>query len=87
LPNTLHAALEAEAEDEGVSLNQLVVTKLAVQMSRLSAGSVPDTARLAQAYLEIRDGYSIDRVVADQDLDRKFLRRCRELGWPGPTSS
>ena len=35
LPKSLHAALEAEAKNEGVSLNQLVVTKLAVPMSRL----------------------------------------------------
>ncbi len=33
LPRSMHAALEAEAEREGVSLNQLVVAKLAVQMS------------------------------------------------------
>lgn len=83
LPRTLHEALEVEAEDEGVSLNQLVMTKLAVQMSRLSAGSVPDMARIAQAYLEVRDGYSTDRVVADPDLNRLFLRRCRELGLSG----
>jgi len=36
LPKSLHAALAAEAEIEGVSLNQLVVAKLAVQL----AGSV-----------------------------------------------
>ena len=35
LPKTLHAALEREAAREGVSLNQLVVTKLALQMSQL----------------------------------------------------
>jgi predicted HicB family RNase H-like nuclease len=35
LPKTLHAALEREAEQEGVSLNQLVVTKLAVQLSQM----------------------------------------------------
>ncbi len=35
LPRSLHAALHAEAKQEGVSLNQLVVTKLAVQMSSL----------------------------------------------------
>jgi hypothetical protein len=35
LPKSLHAALEREAAEEGVSLNQLVVTKLAVSMSRL----------------------------------------------------
>lgn len=37
LPRSLHAALEKEAADEGVSLNQLVVTKLAVQLSRLTS--------------------------------------------------
>jgi hypothetical protein len=39
LPRSLHAALEAEAESEGVSLNQLVVTKLAMQVSRLATGA------------------------------------------------
>lgn len=38
LPKTLHAALEREAAEEGVSLNQLVVAKLAVQMSQLASG-------------------------------------------------
>ena len=36
IPKSLHAALAAEAEVEGVSLNQLVVAKLAVQL----AGSI-----------------------------------------------
>ena len=35
LPQSLHAALEREAQQEGVSLNQLVVVKLAVQLSKL----------------------------------------------------
>jgi predicted HicB family RNase H-like nuclease len=33
LPISLHAALEREAAAEGVSLNQLVVAKLAAQLS------------------------------------------------------
>lgn len=37
LPKSLHAALEREAAEEGVSLNQLVVTKLAVQLSHVAA--------------------------------------------------
>ncbi len=37
LPRSLHAALEREAAEEGVSLNQLVVTKLAIQMSQLAS--------------------------------------------------
>lgn len=39
LPKSLHAALENEAKREGVSLNQLVVVKLAIQMSQIVAGS------------------------------------------------
>jgi site-specific DNA-methyltransferase (adenine-specific) len=31
----------------------------------------------------VREGFSADRVVADPELDRKFLRRCRELGLAG----
>src|SRR5207245_10289850 len=36
LPRSLHAAREREAEREGVSLNQLVVAKLAAQLSTLT---------------------------------------------------
>lgn len=39
LPKTLHAALEQEAKNEGVSLNQLVVAKLSISMSQLASGS------------------------------------------------
>jgi hypothetical protein len=34
VPKSLHAALEREASAEGVSLNQLVVTKLALRLDR-----------------------------------------------------
>jgi predicted HicB family RNase H-like nuclease len=37
LPRSLHAALEREAAEEGVSLNQLVVAKLAAQLRDLAA--------------------------------------------------
>lgn len=80
LPRSLHSALEAEAEAEGTSLNQLVVTKLAVQLDNLAGGRL---ASIIQAFGEVRDGYSVDRVIADPQLNRRFLRRCRELGLSG----
>lgn len=80
LPRSLHAALEHEAQAEGTSLNQLVLAKLAVQLSSVASGR---TAGLIQAFGEVRDGYSADRVVADPVLDKMFLRRCRELGMTG----
>lgn len=80
LPKTLHAALEQEAQAEGTSLNQLVLAKLAARLSSLVAGG---KSSLIQAFGEVRDGYSADRVVADPELNRKFLRRCRELGLSG----
>lgn len=80
LPRSLHAALDREAVAEGTSLNQLVVTKLAVQLDNMMGGRL---ASLIQAFGEVRGGYSLDRVIADPELDRKFLRRCRELGLSG----
>ena len=41
LPKSLHAALDIEAAAEGVSLNQLVVAKLAFQLSSVARGSKP----------------------------------------------
>ena len=38
VPKTLHLALEREAAEEGVSLNQLVVAKLAVTLAQTTAG-------------------------------------------------
>ncbi len=83
LPQSLHAALEQEATQEGVSLNQLVVVKLAVQLSKLSSESQSLMGRIIQSYLEVRESYSTDFVVAHPKFNRQFLRRCRELGATG----
>ena len=80
LPHSLHAALETEARVEGTSLNQLVITKLAIQLDCLAGNRL---SRIIQAFGEVRSGYSVDRVIADPALNRKFLRRCRELGVSG----
>jgi hypothetical protein len=43
LPHSLHAALEKEARAEGTSLNQLVITKLAIQLDALAGKRKPAT--------------------------------------------
>jgi len=83
VPKSLHGALEQEANREGVSLNQLVVTKLAIKLGQVRESPKAEFAMIAQAYLESRDGYSTDRVIADPELDKRFLHRCRELGAVG----
>ena len=80
LPISLHEALEKEAVHEGTSLNQLVITKLAVQLDNLATDRL---SKIIQAFGEIRDGYSVDRVIADPKINKKYLRRCRELGVAG----
>lgn len=87
LPVSMHEALEYEAEAEGVSLNQLVVAKLALQFSRIRESGKQNWAPLViQAFLETRGGTSDgvaaseDRVIADPDLNARYLLRCKELG-------
>ncbi|MDP1660908.1 MAG: toxin-antitoxin system HicB family antitoxin [Phycisphaerales bacterium] len=80
VPRSMHAALEREAQFEKVSLNQLVLSKLALQLQDLSSNHKADIIR---AFVEVRNGYSADRVVADPAMDRAFLEACRRLGVPG----
>lgn len=79
LPRSLHASLEREAEIEGVSLNQLVVAKLACQLDSMNRS---DSA-VVRSFFEVRDRWSTDRVVVDPALNRPFLDRCRQLGATG----
>jgi len=77
LPKTLHETLDVEAKREGVSLNQLVVAKLAFPVR---SKSEVDTDTIAKAFTRVHDGYAVDRVVVDPKLDQKFLAACRDLG-------
>ena len=47
-PRSMHAALEQEALAEGTSLNQLVLAKLAVQLSTVVSGRKRATSRPGQ---------------------------------------
>ena len=56
LPKTMHAALEREAEGEGVSLNHLVVAKLAVQLDNLAGNPLGAGPRAPQQQRERHRG-------------------------------
>jgi hypothetical protein len=77
VPKTLHAALEVEANDEGVSLNQLALTKLTVPLSEATDLL---TSRIVQAFRAVHNGYSTERVVIDDELNARYLKECRRLG-------
>ncbi len=77
VPKTLHASLEVEASQEGVSLNQLALSKLAI---RLNDATDLTKMLIAEAFRHVYDGYSTDRVIVHPDLNRQFLTECRKLG-------
>jgi len=83
LPPSLHAALEKEAARAGVTLDQQVASALASQLAELATTPHSAAVPIIRAFLEVRDGYSTDFVVADPDLNRKFLNRVRQLGGTG----
>jgi site-specific DNA-methyltransferase (adenine-specific) len=75
VPKSVHQALEIEANQEGVSLNQLASSKLAVSLK----GSIGLTT-IVEAFRQVHDGYSPDRIVVDPHYNTLFLQRCRGLG-------
>ncbi|MDZ4689324.1 MAG: toxin-antitoxin system HicB family antitoxin [Planctomycetaceae bacterium] len=77
IPKTMHKSLEVEAAREGVSLNQLALTKLSLPLSERVNVSVQT---IADAYAKVYDGWSVDRIVVDPELNVKFLGECRRRG-------
>ncbi|HEV2973050.1 MAG TPA: toxin-antitoxin system HicB family antitoxin [Pirellulales bacterium] len=77
VPKTIHSVLEVEASEEGVSLNQLALTKLSV---RLKDAADLTTSLIVEAYRQVCDGYSSDRVIVDPEFNKRFLDKCRKVG-------
>jgi site-specific DNA-methyltransferase (adenine-specific) len=77
VPKTVHVALEIEAKREGVSLNQLAVSKLSVPLRERMDITTPV---LVEAFTKTYNGYSTDRIVVDPNLNARFLAMCRKLG-------
>jgi hypothetical protein len=77
LPKTLHKVLEVEAKREGVSLNQLAVSKLTLPLQNATGLAA---ALLIEAFNEVYGGYSQDWIIVNPEYNERFLNRCRSLG-------
>ncbi|HEY2412912.1 MAG TPA: toxin-antitoxin system HicB family antitoxin [Pirellulaceae bacterium] len=77
IPKTLHKVLEVEAKKEGVSLNQLTVSKLSVPLHNVSGMAAE---LVATVFNEVHDGHSQDWIVVSPQYNERFLVRCREMG-------
>jgi predicted HicB family RNase H-like nuclease len=77
IPKTLHRSLVAEAKRESVSLNQLALAKLTLPLKESTEVNV---ALVVQAFVDVHEGFSTERIVVDPEQNVKFLRRCHELG-------
>lgn len=77
VPKTIHHKLEIEAKREGVSLNQLAVSKLTLPLpSATGLGG----ELIVQAFNSVHDGFSQDWVIVHPEYNERFLAKCRELG-------
>jgi len=52
-------------------------------LARVAVATGELTTAVAQAFLRGSDGFSIDRVMADPELNAAFIRECRGLGLDG----
>src|SRR5204862_67611 len=72
VPKTIHQKLDIEAKREGVSLNQLAVTKLSLPLPK-STGIAESV--VIQAFNKTHEGYSPDWVIIEpHQLKRVDLR-------------
>jgi site-specific DNA-methyltransferase (adenine-specific) len=89
----LDAASEGQplegAEEPKVSAPPTSAGKRRKELPDLTKGlaqrSEPSEIRrgIVEAFFTVRNGYSADRVIADPELNERFLEACRRLGVPG----
>ncbi len=78
LPKTVHQKLDIEAKREGVSLNQLAVSKLTVPLAE--AVEMPEARDLiVDAFNRVHDGYSTDWVIVEPYHNQLYIEECRRL--------
>jgi hypothetical protein len=77
VPKTVHSVLEVEAKTEGISLNQLALSKLSIPLKN---STNERELLIAEAFRKVYNGWSTDRVVIDPKLDAQFLKECRKIG-------
>ncbi len=83
VPKTLHQVLEIEAKKEGVSLNQLAVSKLSLPL-QTATGLAAEW--IVRAFNDIHDGYSQDWIIVNPEYNDRFLEKCHEFGLTQPVA-
>ncbi len=73
---SLHRSLEIEAKQQGVSLNQLANTKLAMP---LETGDISNLL-VVEAFAEIHEGFAADAVIVQPEYNARFIEACRSRG-------
>jgi hypothetical protein len=74
---TLHLKLETEAKLEGVSLNQLVASKLAIPLEKSAQVAAKDL--VIEAFNKVHEGYSPDWMIVEPHHNELFIAQCRAL--------
>lgn len=79
VPKTLHHNLECEAKEEGVSLNQLAVSKLAAPLREKGSARSAEPV-IARAFNAVHDGFSRDWIIIEPQHNKLFIAKCRDFG-------
>lgn len=77
VPKTVHLKLDIEAKREGISLNQLALSKLAVP---LNDGIEMADDIIIDSFNKSHDGRSVDFLIIHPELDLAFLDECKKGG-------
>jgi hypothetical protein len=77
VPKTLHKVLEVEAKREGISLNQLAVSKLILPLQS-ATGLAADL--VINAFNQVHEGYSPDWIIVNSQFNERFLTCCHDMG-------
>ena len=73
----------ASAQRDKASIPRTVPTVIPSIAPPTQSKALQEHRGLAEAFLATRNGFPVDRVIADPDLNEQFIAKCTKLGLPG----